>query len=76
MKEIGINIQAGTSFGWGIVGLNLVLEFIRKKQISPILTIPPGELDLPQAEMDLINQAPDASGPRYSGFGFPCQLGA
>ena len=46
MQPLGINIQAGTSFGWGIVGLNLALEFCRGGRVHPILTLPPGELDL------------------------------
>lgn len=62
MSEIGINIQAGTSFGWGIVGLNLILQFLRDGNLAPVLTVPPGELDLPPADRTLFNQALDASG--------------
>ena len=46
MDSLGINIQVGSRFGWGIVALNLVLELCREGRIHPILTLPPGELDL------------------------------
>ena len=57
MQPLGINIQAGTSFGWGIVALNLTLEFCRGGQVLPVLTLPPGELDLDASGRDLFDKA-------------------
>jgi glycosyltransferase involved in cell wall biosynthesis len=62
MKEIGINIQPCSSFGWGIVGLNLLMEFARGQEFLPVLTIPPGELDLSPEDSANFNRVQDASG--------------
>ena len=56
-NPLGINIQVGTGFGWGIVALNLVLEFCRSETVYPVLTLPPGDLDLDPTAETLLGKA-------------------
>ena len=63
MQPLGINIQVGTRFGWGIVALNLVLEFCRGGRILPVLTLPPGDLDLGDSDWQLFKKAEKGWGP-------------
>ncbi|MEE2745782.1 MAG: glycosyltransferase family 4 protein [Pseudomonadota bacterium] len=56
-KNIGINWRVGGSYGWGIFGLNLVLELLRSKKYGVVLLQPPGDCDQDPLRMMLMHQA-------------------
>ena len=56
MKNVGITWQVGDGFGWGIFGINFVLELIRNWNTTPVLYERIGRIDLSENAINLLNQ--------------------
>lgn len=54
---IGINWRIGSFYGWGIFGLNLAIELVRKAKVPMILLQEPASLNIDAASQILLSPA-------------------
>jgi len=59
INGIGINWRIGSFYGWGVFGLNLAIELVRKSKIPVILLQQPAPLDLNVAHQLLLSSRID-----------------
>ncbi len=55
LNGVGINWRIGSFYGWGIFGLNLALELVRKGEIPVVLLQEPASLDIDIASRLLLS---------------------